>query len=462
MNGHRTSGSLQTRLLLLLMAAVTFVWLIAAFLTWTDARRELDELLDGHLAQAAALLVVQQGHSDDDHEIADVPSLHKYAPKVAFQVFHDGQLMVRSSNAGHSPMSTQPSGFSTVQLDGAPWRIFATRGTENEVQVFVGEQTDTRSAILRAVLRSMLLPLGFALPVLALLVWWAVRQGLAPLRQLSQMLVHRSPHSMTPVVLGDMPSEVEPLVQALNALFGRIESMMAAERRFTSDAAHELRTPIAAIRAQAQVALGAGSNSRERDHALRTTLAGCDRAARLVDQLLTLARLEAGSDNGSMAADDVDLCAVTRRVAADLAATALARGQTLMLDTPVECRVRGNDMLTAVLVRNLIDNALRYSPDGAQVQVDVARHIDCPFIQVQDSGPGMSQKDRARLGERFFRVLGNAQPGSGLGWSIVRRIAKVFGATVEVGPSGLLKGLSVRVVWPAGEASSPGALKSVA
>ncbi|WP_114969691.1 ATP-binding protein [Rhodoferax ferrireducens] len=445
----RRLKSLQARLLALLLSLVTVVWLGAAVMTWVDARHELDELLDGHLAQAAALLVVQQTHADGD-DVADAPSLHKYAPKVAFQVFHEGQLVMRSSNAGTAPMSANTRGFATVRLgEDAEWRVFATRGSESDVQVYVGEQTDSRNSILWAVLRGTLLPLVFAFPLLALLLWWAVRQGLAPLRQLSQALGQRRPQALEPVVLGDIPAEIQPLVLALNTLFERIDAMVASERRFTADAAHELRTPIAAIRAQAQVALGAGTDSAQRDHALQVTLAGCDRATRLVEQLLTLARLEATSGSAAVPAATVDLSAVSRRVAAELAPAALARHQTLELDAAAPCVVAGTDMLIGVLVRNLIDNALRYSPDGARIDVQVALASGRPVLQVEDSGPGMSEPEMARLGERFFRVLGQAQPGSGLGWSIVKRIADVFGAQVQVKRSQRLGGLAVCVRWPA-------------
>lgn len=444
---HRLK-SLQARLLVLLLGLVTVVWLGAATMTWVDARHELDELLDGHLAQAAALLVVQQSKSDgdDDDDVADAPSLHKYAPKVAFQVFHEGQLVMRSANAGTTPMSNLADGFATVsQSDGSEWRVFSTHGGKSDVQVVVGEQTESRNAILLAVLRSLLLPLVFALPLLALAGWWAVRQGLAPLRQLSNGLGHREPQALHPVKLGDdTPSEIQPLVQALNELFERIERMVASERRFTADAAHELRTPIAAIRAQAQVALGAGTDTAQRDHALQATLAGCDRATRLVEQLLTLARLEVtpAAFNTS-----VDLTTVARRVAADLAPCALMRHQTLELDAATACVVTGDDMLVGVLVRNLIDNALRYSPDGARVCVSVGVESGQPVLRVEDSGPGMTEPEMARLGERFYRVLGHDQTGSGLGWSIVKRIGNVFGAQVQISRSDLLGGLAVSVRW---------------
>ncbi len=442
--GRQTS--LQARLLALLMGLVTFVWLGAALLLWVDARQELDELLDGHLAQAAALLVVQQTHDEDD-DVADAPSLHKYAPKVAFQVFHDGQLVMRSANADTTPMSTRSLGFETARLaDGARWRVFATRSAQRDVLVVVGEQIDSRSSILWAVLRSMLLPMLLVLPFLGLAVWLAVRQGLAPLRQLSHVLRQRRTLALEPVELLDMPAEMQPMVQALNELFERIERMVASERRFTADAAHELRTPIAAIRAQAQVALGSGDDKAQHDHALQVTLAACDRAVHLVEQLLCLARLESVPANRFGA---LDLCAVTRRVAADLAPSAMARHQSLELDADQACHVLGDDMLIGVLVRNLIDNAMRYSPDGARVLVSVTTESEKTVLRVEDSGPGMTEAEMSRLGERFYRVLGSAQPGSGLGWSIVKRIGHVFGAELQSSRSSRLGGLAVTVRWPA-------------
>ncbi|NMM18497.1 MAG: two-component sensor histidine kinase [Rhodoferax sp.] len=446
---RRPLKSLQARLLLPLLGLVTVIWLGAATMTWFEAREELDDLLDGHLAQAAALLVVQQARTDDDG-VADAPSLHKYAPLVAFQVFHEGKLAMRSANAGLAPMSPKDHGFETVLLsDGERWRVFSTSGAERDVQVYVGEKTESRNEILWAILHSVLLPLLYALPLLALGGWWAVRQGLAPLRQLSHVIGQRRPQALKQVVLADLPTEMQPMVEALNALFERIELMVASERRFTADAAHELRTPIAGIRAQAQVAMGAGADEAQRLHALQATLVGCDRATRLVEQLLTLARLEAAPTAVTATAAPVDLSAVARRVAADLARTALARHQTLELDADAPHAIAGDDMLIGVLVRNLIDNAMRYSPDGARICVSVADESGQPTLRVEDSGPGMTESEMVRLGERFYRVLGHEQPGSGLGWSIVKRIANLFGAQVQVSHSDRLGGLAVAVRWPA-------------
>jgi two-component system sensor histidine kinase QseC len=451
--------SLQTRLLALLLLMITLVWLGAAALTWIDSSHEIDELLDGHLAQSAALLVVQQaGHGTDSHtvytndqtgdHVKDAPSLHKYAPRVAFQVFHEGRLTMSSANASAAPMSSQTRGFSTVKLlDHSQWRVFGAEGNEGDVQVFVGEQTDSRDSILWAVLKAVLMPLMYALPLLAVVGWLAVRNGLTPLRHLSQVLAQRQPQALEPVQLHDMTSEMEPVVHSLNALFERIQAMMDSERRFTADAAHELRTPIAAIRMQAQVALGAGTDSEQRQHALNYTLAGCDRATHLVEQLLTLSRLESSSTAAPTGV--VDVSTVAQRVAADLALLALGRDQILELEAPESGWISADDMLTSVLVRNLLDNALRYSPDSAKVCVSVKSDASWVVLLVEDSGPGLSDADMARLGERFYRVLGTEQTGSGLGWSIVRRIAAVYGAQVTVRRSELIGGLSVEVRWNA-------------
>jgi two-component system, OmpR family, sensor histidine kinase QseC len=445
--------SLQARLLVMVLLAVCVVWVCSVAFTLVDARHEIDEILDGHLAQVAALLVFQQIHDDgdEDNNFLEAPSLHRYAPKMAFQIYRRGELVNHSATVGPKPMSSVLNGFDTVTLEkGEEWRVFAISDATNGVQVYVSELTQSRIYILKAVLRGMFVPFVTALPILALLMWFVVRRGLAPLRELSEGLLQRRPQALHSVQLSEgVPSEIKPMVQALNSLFERIELMLFSERRFTADAAHELRTPIAAIRTQAQVALGAGKHAAERDHALLATLAGCDRATRLVEQLLTLARLEAVSDEPSKLASTVDLSAVCRRVIAELAPASLARRQTLELAAPNKCLILGDDLLVGVLVRNLIDNALRYSKDGSRVFVYIGHAFELPILRVEDSGEGMTESEIARLGERFFRVLGHEQPGSGLGWSIVHRIGKVFGATFNIGRSSKLGGLSVTVRWQA-------------
>lgn len=442
--------SLQGKLIVLVLSVVLGVWLAVAAAVWTDVRHELDELLDGHLAQAAALLVAQQvDEISEGHHDIDLPTLHRYAPRVACQVFHEGRLVLRSANAPAEPMipieQHFKSGFETVNIDGNSWRVFATYGAEQDIQVYVGEQASSRTSILRAVLRSTLWPMAIALPFLAIAVWWAVYKGIAPLRRLRGALATRRPETLDPVVLGDTTAEIAPIVDALNGLLERIHALLLTERRFTADAAHELRTPIAGIRTQAQVAL-AETDEALRRHALQNTLDGCDRATRLVEQLLMLSRMDA---NAAQSITNVDLSALARQAVADIAPRAIAKKQVLEFCGDAACIIRGNEALLAALIRNLVDNAVRYSFESARVMVSVEQHERKIVACVEDSGPGMSEADLQRLGERFFRVLGTGESGSGLGWSIVRRIAITHELEIQVDRSVKLGGLAVRVVGQA-------------
>ena len=466
--------SLQRRLILSVTSAVALLWLLTAWVTYRETHHELEELLDAHLAQVAGLLVSQAGHgevdahdldaaeadardddSDSDDTRLDTPSLHRHAQRVAFQVWQNGQLRMRSPTAPLTPLTDLHHGFETLSLDGEPWRLFATQGRGRGVQVYVAERMSSRADILQGMLIGLMSPLALALPLIALAVWWAVYRGLRPLGQLGRTLARRQPGDLSPVALpgATPPAELLPVLQNLNDLLARIGALLDSERRFTADAAHELRTPIAAIRAQAQVALAA-SEDAERRHALQATLQGCDRASHLVQQLLTLSRLEAADATApTTAPPPVDLAALARAVVGELAPEAVARQQTLSLDAPAQLLLSlpqpGHDTLLRVLLRNLVDNALRYSPEGAQVQVRLNQDAQGAELAVDDSGPGLEDAELARLGERFFRKLGTGRSGSGLGWSIVRRIAAAQGAQVQVGRSAPLGGLGVRVRWPA-------------
>lgn len=449
------------------MGAVTVLWLGTAIVAGLDTRHELDELLDAHLAQAASLLVSQQAFQEckpDEHvddEVANAPhvdpladprQLHPYARRVAYQVWHEGELILHSPNAPKVPMSQVKQGFETLRLGHHRWRLFATPGARSDIQIYVAEQMSSRTDILLSMWGGLLGPLLVVLPLMAVAMWVVVNRALRPLRDLSQAVAQRQPGAMDPVALPHGAStELHPLVDSLNHLLGRIGSLLQSERRFTADAAHELRTPIAAIRTQAQVAQGARDEA-ERSHALRATILGCDRAAHLIQQLLTLSRLEAGA---VLSPAPVNLAQVARGVLDDVEDSARLQRQTCELEAAeAGCTVRGDEALLRVLIRNLVDNALRYSPPGAQVRVRVRPWEEGVRLTVEDSGPGLPPDLLVRLGERFFRPAGQTATGSGLGWSIVQRIAQVHSATVQAGLSARLGGLSVQVSWPATQSST--------
>jgi two-component system sensor histidine kinase QseC len=435
--------SLRQRLLLLVLGVMALVWGGAAVFTYLDARHELDELLDAHLAQAATLLIAQSAHELDDVETEHAPLLHKYSRNIAFQVWEKGQVLkLHSANAPAMPLGKTTPGFSDTMIDGKHWRVFSTWDNSSELLIHVAELADMRAGLAREVIDHLLLPLWIALPLLAGLLWWVIAASLRPLVKLTQAVASRQPDSLAPLEVA-VPREVTPLIERLNHLFARIGKLIENERRFTADAAHELRTPVAGIKAQLQVAQGAGDMA-ERKRALDKAIQGCNRATHLIGQLLTLARLEsAGTDN----LQSCRLHVLVASVMAELAPTALESGARLALQGDENIWVNGLPALLQVLVRNLLDNAVRYTPVGTLVQVDVFRSEGKPCLRVSDNGLGLPAEELAKISQRFYRPLGTSASGSGLGLSIVRRIAEIHQADLQIGAGAEGGGLSITVVF---------------
>ncbi|MBK9703495.1 MAG: sensor histidine kinase N-terminal domain-containing protein [Betaproteobacteria bacterium] len=440
------ASSLRNRLLALVLGGVAVAWIGAAVFAYRDARHEADELLDGYLAQSAALIVTQAGGDLDDLEVEHAPQLHRYARRVAFQIWDDGKtLRTHSVNAPDRRLSPRTEGFDEVEVNGQTWRVFSSYDPQRKILVQVGEVRSARDAIAGAVAQGLAAPLIVALPVLGVLLWIAVTLGLAPLQAMGRAVARRDPANLAPLDVGSPPREVAPLVASLNSLFERVRASMEHERRFTADAAHELRTPVAALRAQAEVALAAADETQRR-HALEGVIAGCDRVAHLIGQLLTLARLDPAGTISPLGT--ADLAVVAREVAATHAQAALDRGLELSVEAPVAAIVAVEPALLQILLRNLVDNAVRYAAgQGHEIRIEVTAG-DCPVCRVVDDGPGIPPEERARLGERFHRREGTGEQGSGLGLSIVRRIADLCAATVafETAPAG--HGLCVTVHFP--------------
>ena len=438
----RTRRSLRGRLLALLLGAVASIWVATAIVSYVDARHELDELLDAHLAQSASLLIAQAGH--DLEEIDEhAPDVHRYARRVAFQFWEDGSsLRLHSANAPAVRLSPRDEGFSDATIDGARWRVFSGWDREHRYLVQVGERSGARGEIVQTMLRNLLLPLVVALPLLAFLIWLAIERVLRPLRMLNRQLADRAPDNLAAIDPGDAPREVAPLADNLNRLCERVRASIDNERRFTADAAHELRTPLAAIRAQAQVARGA-TNDGERAHALASLVAGCDRAAHLVDQLLTLARLTPERFHADRT--PCNLRAPVEAAVVEIAPLALDKAIDVALNDGPPVGVRADAQLIAVLARNLLDNAVRYTPPHGSVEVAIGVRDGAPFLTVADDGPGVPPAQRAELGQRFHRLEPAAAAGSGLGLSIVKRIAELHDAVVTFDAGIEARGLAVTV-----------------
>lgn len=450
--------SLTRRLMAMVLGFVLAAWLVTALVAWFTTEHELSELLDAHLAQTTALLLASELDVPVEDDARPAPVLlRKYQSRVAFQIWRDGRLRARSTDAPEEPLAPAGvQGLSEQRLAGKRWRVFTAEQADargSAITVHVAEQLSARRHVLLASLRGTLLPLLLVLPLLAVGVGWTVRRALRPLHALGHRVAARSPRALDALPQDGVPAEVQPLVHALNGLLGRVAEQVAGERRFTADAAHELRTPIAAIRMQAQVAQGA-TQDEERRAALDATIAGCDRATRLVDQLLQLARLEADAvDTQPAAGRDIptDLTAVAARLVRELSDAARARGQQIRLECPPRpVDVPMSAALTAVLLRNLLDNALRHTPEGGTVRVQAGQGAGGGAeLAVEDSGPGIPPAERQRVLDRFYRVPGAPGHGSGLGLAIAQAVARRHGAQLRVQDSPGLGGARLVVAWPA-------------
>lgn len=440
-------NSLRIRLILLLAIGFGVAWTAAAWFTHLEARKEVDKLFDAQLAQSAQVLFGTTSHElreRIEHHEDEASVAHEYEQKLAFQIWGGGELLMRSAAAPTSAFGSDVAGYSEAALGGQPWRVFTRWDARHEFMIQVAEPLAPREALARRIAFKMLTPSLIALPVLAWLIWFGVGAGLQPLQNLKQEVKQRAIDRLEPVRMEGVPDEVMPLAQALNDLFARLQQAFDVERQFTADAAHELRTPLAALKTQAQVAMRS-TEEVERRLALENVLRGVDRATRLVTQLLVLARVD--PEAAATGFEKVELHGLVTSVIADLATFAHAKNIEIAFDESAKLSVFGNQAQLGLLLRNLLDNAIRYTPNGGGVTVTV-KEANGVVLEVCDTGHGVPASEREHVMQRFYRVAGSSEKGSGLGLSIVRRIAELHHARLELTDNERGQGLLVRVIFP--------------
>jgi two-component system, OmpR family, sensor histidine kinase QseC len=441
---HKRDFSLRTRLLVAMLSIVAVVWLLSAFASYAQARHELGELLDAHLATSAALLVAQASEELEEIELEHLPDLGDAHQRLALQVWSDGRLGVHSANAPNAPLAPFRHGFADVTATGTAWRVYSTRSREGD-WVQVGEPVSARTDILREALARQAWPMLLALPLLGVGIWFVLGRGLSPLQRMAQVVGMRAPLDTTPIVADDAPREIRPLLDRLNALFARTGASIEREQRFIGDASHELRTPVAAIRAQAQVAQGARDDA-ERQRALAGVIAGCDRMTGLTDQLLTLSRLEAGVLSSATAHASIQT--VAQDVLAEFAPLVRRQRARIALEIADDLRTDCGPLLLQIVLRNLVGNALQYGGDGVRIQLAASRLDNAVSLSVRDDGPGIAEEDRACALQRFDRLDAHAAGGAGLGLAIVQRIADAIGAELSLADGIDGRGLGVHLHLP--------------
>jgi signal transduction histidine kinase len=442
--------SLRGRLFGLLVLLVVALFAAGGIQGYQEQKRASQQLIDASLQESARLLLQLAQHEIEEHGLSLGVALLKAETQPGpyqfhYQIWSEGlRSAYRSADLPATPLvDLAADGFARTRIDGETWRTFAAWNDSRTLQIQIAQPDRLRREIDRRALLQTVLSTLLLLAIALALLWWVVGVSIRPLQQTADSVEQRSPDDLRPVEVSNAPRELAPIVTALNRLLARIHVALQVERRFTSDAAHELRTPLAAIRTNAQVLLGA-RNEDERLSLGADLLESVDRGTRLVEQLLALARADAQTAGGA-AFVDVELSdLVGRQLQAH--ASAAARLGVGLRGTAEPARVRGVPALLDVLLRNLIDNALRYSPAGADVSVTCGMRGTEAFLTVCDAGPGIPAAERARVFERFYRLPGTLASGSGLGLSIAQRIAELhhLRLSLDDGPEGRGTRVTVR------------------
>lgn len=452
----KTPTSIRKRLIVSLLTLVAITFLATISKNYIDTRSEIQDLMDAQLSQSAHVLLAisahelyerlafidQNGSQANEEPVPVHTHEHKYEQETDFQIWTmDGRLAVRSEHMPELLMSNESDIFIDREIDGKRWRIYSITNEERTIQVQVAQQHLSRDELSNSISIRLITLLALVLPVLAFLIYVTVGNSLKPLNKIAAEIANRQSESLKPIEIADVPVESHAMISALNDLFGRLQKAIENITLFTANAAHELRTPLAVQKIHAQVALQS-TTEEGRNEALNEIVHSVEHATTLVDQLLTLSRLD---PHGELSKEDyVNICDVTESVLADLAPTSIAKDIDLGLDAPDDCIIRGRVGLINILVRNLVENAIRHTPNGGKIDVSVYASGGYTTLTISDNGPGIPAEEREYVFERFYRSQDNEQIGTGLGLSMVKRIIDIHNAEIHLGDSEL-GGLKVEV-----------------
>lgn len=452
-SGHSVN-SLRVRLVGTLLAIFIVTWIVVGLYVCMQFAKARSGSMDDGLGEVARVVLlsmpsdighVPAGGSNLELRRGESASLEKLG-QLAFQVWVKPrrEVVVRSAGAAATPLKPDfEDGFATVMLDGVEWRVYAISDARNEVQVQVGEPTSAMFAELKKGLAYTLLISFIAIVIVGASLKLVVRWSLKPIVTIQSAITSRHALDLTPLPDQGLPDEVRPLVVSFNRLLSRLDQTLQAERRFFTEAAHELRTPLAVLLTHAQVAQRAQTLEEARS-ALDQLARGVERSARLSQQLLDSARLNVEKHAGEQG--PVELADIVAVVTHEFEVMAAQKGQSITLHTEPGV-IRGNVDELGILVRNLVDNALRYAGRGARVAVRCVREASRVRLEILDDGPGVPEADRERIFDRFYRAPGNGERGSGIGLALVSRIAQLHDATVTTGVGLDSRGFGIHIAF---------------
>ena len=442
----RLNESVQLKLSFSLSLAILVIAVVAGIFSFVSAFDEAHELQDDMLRQVAALFDrqhLQHAHPGDDGRAkgSDEES------HVIVQYLSDGSKAAGEGDEG-APLLlpiTLPDGLQTLEVSGEPFRVLVKTTSSGE-RIAVAQETGIRDEIARDSALRTLMPFLILVPILLLVVADLVRKMFRPIASLSAEIDQRAEQELHPVEENYLPAEVRPFVVAINRLLARVNQSMETQRRFVADAAHELRSPLTALSLQAERLDQADMSDLARER-LITLRRGIERGRNLLDQLLTLAKAQAALDRPK---SSVSVQHVYRRVLEDLMPLAEDKHIDIGVEGEQDAQLWVNELDLMAVVKNLVDNAIRYTQDGGKVDLSVTTVEGHAILRIQDSGPGIQVEERDRVFDPFYRTLGNNQVGSGLGLSIVKAVTDRMGAAIELGftDDARYSGLCVRVIVP--------------
>ena len=480
--------SIRYHLILRLLIASTLLVGGGAWFGYKDVKHETRELFDAQLARSARLLLslVQadsekinlssiQKHLDenqlrqpdqdddaDDHneDEEELASGHIYETKLGFQIWDkEGNLLLKSSNlpvtpflnreVGNLELNSEESddetfGFSNIRFQGNNWRTFSLQSIDQNYLCVTAERIDVRNDLIGKIFSDLLVLFIVLVPALLLTMWFTINRGLSPLHNLAAQINHRGAEKLDSISEVNLPSEILTISAALNQLLARLKSALSREKRITSDAAHELRTPLAAVKLHAELARSATSKDDSKK-AIDQVLRGIDRTTHLVDQLLALARLEPDDFSATLKPQEISRLIIEE--SALLAPLADQKHIELSFSDSPELIANVDETALRLLIRNLLSNAISYTQPNGHVEISLCEQNNQACITVQDDGPGIPKPEQARVFERFYRIQNHDTPGCGIGLSIVSRVVELHKATLKLETPDTGKGLRVTVCF---------------
>ncbi|MBI1216497.1 MAG: hypothetical protein GC185_11860 [Alphaproteobacteria bacterium] len=453
--------SLRWRLLRMIAVPLMLGSLLVAMFSAWSIYHEIEEIYDTNLAQYARMLlqVVDtdkmgrktpdvDNDADDDKKSAELSKpAHPYESHIAYRTYLKGEMFTISKSAHVFGDVAPPAGFSDQVIHGKRWRFFVLLGDDGQTRVEVGQKFSIRHELVFQLMGSLWLPGLLFVAVVFLATWSGVSRGLRQIVDLSAAVDRRDAGDLAPISPGRLPEEIMPFLRALNRLLGRLDDGLRREREFTDNAAHELRTPLAAIKTQAQAIAQAQQREGRAVEGMDNLLSGIARSTRLVEQMLAFSRLQ----GAAAAREPVELAPVIDDVLAELEPATAARGVTAELDAEPDCTVLGNDHALFLMFRNIVENAVKFSPKGGKVTLRLRKTLSAITAEALDEGPGIPPGDAARIFERFYRADKGASEGSGIGLAIVKWVADAHGARVEAVNTN--PGFCLRVTFPLPQAS---------